>query len=42
VLEIIASIDNDGQVFGRKNLSESVRELCATDSSGKSNDFQFN
>jgi hypothetical protein len=32
MLKVIAGIDNDREVFGRENLGEPVRELCATDS----------
>ncbi len=39
MFKVIARVDDDGQVFGRQNLGESVREFRATDSSCKGNNF---
>src|SRR5687767_255078 len=41
MLEVIASIDDDRQIFRRKDLSESVCEFRATDTACKSNNSQF-
>jgi hypothetical protein len=37
-LEVVAGIDDDGQLAGRQNLLEPVGELGSADTSGKAND----
>ncbi len=39
MLEVIAGVDNDGQVFRRKILGKSVGKLGATDAAGKATIF---
>ena len=41
MLEIIAGVDYDCQIFGEQVLGESMSELCAAYAASKSNDFQF-
>jgi hypothetical protein len=41
MLEVIASIDNDREIFRRENLRESVSKFRTTDSACESNDFHF-
>jgi hypothetical protein len=39
MFKVIASINDDGQVFGWQNLGESVRKFCATDSACEGDNF---
>src|SRR5688572_9638775 len=41
MLKVIAGIDNDREVFRRKDLGESVSELRATDTASQGNDFHL-
>jgi hypothetical protein len=39
VFEVIAGVDDDGQIFRRENLGESMRKFRAADSARKSSDL---